>query len=94
MEEDTITEEKKIEDKTQEVDIVEEVKKVRDELYKGLEEKRKLLEREEKIIARQEALRQLGGGSYAGSKPEQPRDLTPLEYRQAIERGEVPPKKA
>jgi len=51
---------------TDKIDVIEEARKIRDELKAGMAEKEKLLEREEKLLAKQEAIRALGGGSIVG----------------------------
>ena len=70
------------------VDVVVEAKAVALEMKKGLEERTKILEREEKLIARQEALRALGGGSSAGSRPEK-HEETATEYKNRVLKGEI-----
>jgi hypothetical protein len=69
-------------------DIVESAKRAADDIRKGLAERVKILEREEKLFAKQEALRQLGGGSYAGNRPEK-KEETPKEYAERVMRGEI-----
>lgn len=51
-------------------------------------EKRSLLDREEKLLIE----KKLGGESSAGQVPEKPKGLTPKEYKDAVMRGEIPPK--
>ena len=85
MDEETKVEEVK-EEKTE--DIVEEAKKVALEMKAGLDERKKIVEREEKLLARQETLKQLGGGSLAGSRPEIKTE-SPQEYKDRILRGEI-----
>jgi hypothetical protein len=70
------------------IDLIAEAKKVNEELKANLEERRKLIEREEKLTSRQEALRALGGGSNAGTKPKKVEE-TPKEYKDRIMRGEI-----
>ena len=69
---------------------VEEAKKTVADFKAENEKREKLIEREEKLLARKEALNALGGDSNAGSKPNAPKELTPAEYKAAIERGEIP----
>lgn len=63
-------EEKKEEEAKLEINVMEEAKKVTEEMKRQNEIKAKLIEREEKVVARQETLRALGGGSQTGQQPE------------------------
>lgn len=76
---ETSSEDKEASDKdaSAESKMVEDAKKAAAEIKEGLEERKKLVEREEKLMARQEAIKELGGGSPAGteSKP----SITPEE---------------
>ena len=54
-------------------------------------------DRREKLIEREEALaarRAVGGETDAGKPTEKPKELTDIEYAEALERGEVNPLKA
>jgi len=71
-----------------EADLVQEAKRVASEIKEGLAERKKILEREERLASRQEALRQLGGGSLAGSKPV-PKVETAKEYAEKVMSGKA-----
>jgi len=80
-------------EESQKIPEVEEAKKISENLKAENDRKQKLIEREEKLIARREALNQLGGGSKAGSKPAEKKELSPMEYRKQIEAGILPESK-
>lgn len=68
------------EDDNQESNMLEEAKKVSQEIREGLAERAKLIEREEKILKRKEMMKELGGGSKAGTGNERKKEETPQEY--------------
>ena len=55
-------------------------------MEKANEERKRLLKIEENLLIE----RKLAGSSDAGKGSEKPKELTPVEYRAAIERGEIP----
>jgi hypothetical protein len=69
-----------------ELDVLNEAKRINEEMKKQNEEKKKLLDREEKLVARKEALNALGGGSPAGAKPI-PKVQTAKEYAEDVMAG-------
>ena len=66
--------------------MIKEAKDAAAELRKANEEKKALLDREEKLMA-EKAL----GGKGEMSSPEKPKEETPEEYAERVEKGEADP---
>ena len=73
------------EEGTQKINIVEEAKKVNEELKANIALNKQLMEQVDQ--ARAEKL--LSGTTDAGQEPEKPKEETPKEYKDRVLRGEV-----
>lgn len=66
--------------------LIDEAREAAAELRKENAARLELLKKEEELIGRREALRELGGDSTAGQRPNKA-DETPLEYTNRILKG-------
>jgi hypothetical protein len=91
MEEDNkpVEEPKTEEPKEEALSIVDEAKKVRDEIKAENDRREEILQNEQKLRSEQ-LLAGTGGGNVP---PEKPKKLTDEEYAEAMDRGEVNPLK-
>ena len=69
--------------------VIEELRVENERMETNLEKRQELLTREEEILAH----KQMDGKADAGQKKEEEKPLTPIEYAEAMQRGEVDPMK-